>query len=80
MMTITSANGKTSEEVVVRAADDSHTPHHDELIFDRYGKNEFLTHVYQRGEKIGVAVVEPPQEESQLKGRKPVEHTEEQSQ
>jgi hypothetical protein len=82
IMTVTSADGNTSDEFLVRQATDSHVPHHNELVFNRYGNHEFLTHVYQQGEKIGVAVVEPSREESRLEkqGQTPVEHTEEQNQ
>lgn len=82
VMTVTSADGNTSDEFLVRPSVDSHVPHHNELVFNRYGKSEFLTHVYQHGEKIGVSVVEPSREESRLdkQGQTPVEHTEEQNQ
>jgi len=81
VMTVTSANGKTSHEFIVRESVDSHVPHHDELVFDRYGQNEFLTHIYQRGEKVGVTVGEPSREEAQMQkqGETAVEHTEEQT-
>ncbi len=81
-MQVTSADGNESVEFLVRQSVDSHTPRHTELIFNRYGEEEFLTHIYERGDKNGVAVVEPSRAEERLKkaGKTAVEHTEEQSQ
>lgn len=81
LMTVTSQDGKTSDEFVVRRSVDSHVPHHDELIFDRYGQQEFLTHIYEHGEKVGATIIEPSREEARMQkqGSKPVEHTEEQT-
>lgn len=81
VMTAMSQDGKEGIEFLVRRSVDSHTPRHTELIFNRYGKKEFLTHIYVIGEKNGVAVVEPSREEMRLKkqGQTPFEHTEEQS-
>lgn len=82
VMTVTSGDGNLSDEFLVRQSVDSHVPQHIELLFNRYGNNEFLTHVYQQGERIGISVVEPSREESRLQrqGQTPVEHTEEQEQ
>jgi hypothetical protein len=79
VMTVTSADGNAGAEFLVRTSIDSHTPNHTELIFDRYGNKEFLLHVYEGGNKDGVAVIEPSREESRLleRGQIPVEHTEE---
>ena len=81
-MSATSEDGNTSVEFLVRRSEDSHAPRHTELIFDRYGNNEFLLHIYEVGLKDGVTVIEPSREESRLekRGVTPVEHTEEQEQ
>jgi len=81
-MKITSADGNESVDFLVRQSTDSHTPNHTDLIFDRYGNREFLKDVYERGDKGGVAVIEPSRAEERLKkeGKTAVEHTEEQSQ
>jgi hypothetical protein len=80
VMTARSASGDAAVEFLVRNSIDSRTPNHTELIFDRYGSKEFLTHVYEIGNKVGIAVIEPSREESRLlkQGQHPVEHTEEQ--
>ena len=81
-MLVTSANGDTSVEFLVREATDSHVPKHSELVFRRYEKKEFLAKIFEVGTKDGVAVEELSHEEARLKkqGQKAVEHTEEQSQ
>ncbi|HTX76714.1 MAG TPA: hypothetical protein VMD29_10960 [Terracidiphilus sp.] len=80
VMTVNSKDGGTSVEFLVRPSQNSHVPNHNELVFDRYGSKDFLINIYQRGEPIGVAVVEPSREESRLlkMGQIPAEHTEEQ--
>ena len=80
IMTVTSADGGTAAEFLVRTSYDTHTPKHSELEFNRYGNKEFLTHIYQAGSKIGVAVVDPSREEGRLKkqGQSATPHTEEQ--
>ena len=82
LMTVTSADGNTSDEFLVRRSIDSQVPHHTELVFNRYGDQEFLTDIYEHGEKTGIAVVEPSREQSRLQklGQDPVVHTEEQDQ
>ena len=77
-MTIQSKNGDYGAEFLVRQSDDSHTPRHTELIFNRYGHHEFLEKIYQNGSKIGIAVAEPSHEEARLQkqGQTPVTHTE----
>ena len=79
-MRATSADGRTSTEFLVRESEDSHTPRHSELIFNRYGSKEFLARIYQVGTKDGVAVADVSREEGRLqkKGQKAAEHTEEQ--
>lgn len=79
-MTVTSRDGDTSADFLVRDSIDSHVPRHTELVFNRYGNKEFLANVYQIGAKTGVAVIEPSREESRLlkQGQAPVQHTEEQ--
>ncbi len=80
-MTATSADGNAGIEFLVREAIDSHTPKHTELVFNRYGNKEFLTHVYEAGNKSGVAVALTSREEARLRksGKTPFEHTEEQA-
>ena len=80
LMTVYTANGSTGAEFLVQQSTDSHTPRHTELFFDRYGNKEFLTHIYEQGDKFGVRVVEPSRIEARLQkqGVTPVEHTEEQ--
>jgi len=78
-MIVTNKDNDTSVEFLVRNSIDSHVPQHSELMFNRYGTKEFLTNLYDRGEKLGVAVIEPSREESRLlrEGRQGVPHTEE---
>lgn len=81
VMNVKSVNGDLSEDFLVRQADDNTVPNHAELIFDRYGNEEFLNKVFAPGEKIGVAVVEPSREEAKLdhQGQHYIEHTETES-
>lgn len=80
IMTVSSAAGGASAEFLVRTSDDSHTPRHSELVFNRYGTKEFLTHIYQAGSKVGVTIDDASREEGRLKkqGQNPTPHTEEQ--
>lgn len=80
IMTVSSAAGGASAEFLVRTSYDAHTPKHSELVFNRYGNKEFLTHIYQRGTKVGVSVVDASREEARLKkqGQSAAAHTEEQ--
>lgn len=73
------ADGKAGVEFTVRNSTDSHTPRHTELVFKRYGSREFLKHIYESGDKVGVTVTEPSRMESRLiaQGQKGEEHTEE---
>ncbi len=78
-MTITNAVADTSVEITVRQSDNSDTPKHNELVFNRYGDKEFLTKIYEAGASTGIAVDQSPQEARlQKQGQHPVEHTEEQ--
>jgi len=81
IMTASSADGRTSTEFMVRASDDSHTPKHSELLFNKYGSKEYLTHIYESGTKAGVAVIDESRSETRLKkqGQHATEHTEEQA-
>ena len=81
IMSATSADGGTSAEFMVRASDDAHTPRHSELIFNKYGNKEYLTHIYETGTKTGVAVTDESRSETRLKkqGQHATEHTEEQA-
>ena len=65
-------------EFLVREARANHTPQHSELVFSRYGNQEFLTRIFEQGSKLGSAVAEAPRAELKLqkKGQHPVEHTE----
>ena len=78
VMTVTSADGKSSDEFLVQQAQASSTPAHTELIFNRYGKKEFLSKVFEGGNPAGVGVADVSQEEKQLQaqGKKPTTHTE----
>lgn len=80
VMTVTSQDGNTSAEFLVREATLPTAPKHSELVFDRYGTHEFLAKIFENGSKIGEAVVEPSREETRLQkqGQQPVEHVEEQ--
>lgn len=77
-MNVKSVNNDLSEDFLVRQSDDKTVPNHAELIFDRYGNEEFLSKIYAPGKKIGAAVVEPSREEAKLDhaGRHYEEHTE----
>lgn len=79
-MVATNDRKDTSVEFLVRESIDPNTPHHSELVFNRYGNKEFLTKVYESGSRAGVAVMEPSRQELRLQkqGQHPVEHTEEQ--
>ncbi len=77
-MTVKSVNGDLAEDFLVRQSDDKTVPNHAELIFQRYGNEEFLHKIYAPGKRIGVAVVEPSREQAKLnhEGQHYVEHTE----
>jgi hypothetical protein len=79
-MAVTRADGNAGAEFLVRMSIDSHTPKHSELVFKRYDDQEFLTHIYEAGDKSGVAVLESSRVEARLQklGKVPVERTEEQ--
>lgn len=78
VMMATRADGEAGAEFLVRDSTDSRTPHRTELVFNRYGNEEILTHVYERGDKDGVAVVEPSHEQARLEkqGKTPFVHSE----
>lgn len=77
-MKVTSADGKDSDMFAVRESQAPKTPAHTELVFRRYGETEFLSKIYEGGNKIGVAVSEPSKQEKQLKaqGQQATEHSE----
>lgn len=79
-MTVANADDTVEVDFLVRSSVDDHTPRHSELVFNRYGKKEFLQDIYQAGDKDGEAVIEPSREERSLmkQGQKPFRHTEEQ--
>lgn len=78
IMTVTSADGKSTDEFLVQQAQAQSTPAHTELIFNRYGKKEFLSKVFESGNPAGVGVADVSQEEKQMQaqGQKPITHTE----
>jgi hypothetical protein len=78
VMTVTSADGKNSDQFLVRDSQASTTPAHTELIFRRYGNVEFLSKIFAAGNKLGVAVSEPSKQEKELQaqGKQPTEHAE----
>jgi hypothetical protein len=79
-MTVTSADGNAATEFLVRESQANHVPQHTELVFNRYGKEEYLRRIYEKGNQIGVALEEPSRKELRLQkaGQHPVEHTESQ--
>lgn len=80
VMTTTSANDKTIVESIVRESVADHTPRHSELFFRKYGNTEFLSKLFEKGSKIGVAVAEAGREEARVAkhGLHGMEHSEEQ--
>lgn len=56
VMEISSANGRTSTLFNVRDSQAAANPPKDELIFDKYGDQYFLSKVYEQGNKYGSAV------------------------
>lgn len=79
-MTVSSADGRTSADFLIRDSQADHTPKHSELVFNRYGNQEFLKHIYEVGTKDGVTVMEASRAEERLKkqGQSATSHTEEQ--
>lgn len=78
IMRVTSADGKLSDEFLVRQSQAPMRPAHTELIFRRYGDKEFLSKIYESGNKSGVAVSSVSAQEKELKaqGQQSVEHSE----
>lgn len=78
VMTITNDKNDTGVEFLVRESILPTPPQRTELIFNRYGNKEFLTGVYEAGNKYGVAVAESSRAELRLQkqGQHPVEHAE----
>lgn len=79
VMSVVSADGKQSDDFMVRQSQAPTPPAHSMLVFRRYGDKEFLSKVYQAGNAVGVAVAEPSKLERQLmaQGQRASEHTEE---
>jgi hypothetical protein len=77
-MIVTSVDGKNSDQFLVRQSQAATTPAHTELVFRRYGDKEFLSKVFEAGNKAGVAISEPSklEKELQAQGRQAMEHTE----
>jgi hypothetical protein len=80
IMTATNQNDKTSVAFIVRNTIDSHTPAHTELIFRKYGNTEFLSKIFEGGDKLGAEVTETSREEARLvkQDQQPTMQTEEQ--
>ena len=80
VLTTTSANDKTIVESIVRESVADHTPRHSELVFRKYGNTEFLSKLFEKGSKIGVAVAETDRKEARVAkhGLHGMEHSEEQ--
>jgi hypothetical protein len=80
-MDVMRADGEAGAQFLVRQSIDSKTPQHTQLVFLRYGHKEFLEHVYDRDDKMGVTVLEPSRVQAllQKQGDKPIEHTEDQN-
>ncbi len=78
VMTVAGADGKNSDEFLVRESQAQSTPAHTELVFRRYGNVEFLSKIFVAGNKLGVAVSEPSKQEKELlaQGKQPTEHAE----
>lgn len=78
IMTVTSADGKNSDVFSVRESQAPATPARTELVFRRYGDKEFLSKIYEGGNKLGVAVLGASKMEKQLQaqGQQPTEHSE----
>ena len=79
-MQVSSADGNTLELFLVNEAEAPKVPSRSELIFNRYGKDEYLEKVFEAGSRMGVSVAEPSRAElrEQRKGHHPVTHSEEQ--
>lgn len=75
---MSATNVKTGEKAIFIVSQSTREtpPTHSEAVFDRIGNKEFLTHIYQGGSPIGVAV-QPSREEARLKkqGQTAVEDT-----
>ena len=80
VMTATNVNDKTSVESIVRESIADHNPRHSELVFRKYGNAEFLSKLFEKGSKIGVAVAETDRKEARVAkhGLHEMEHSEEQ--
>lgn len=78
VMTATSADRNTAVEFLVRQSEANHEPKHTEMVFNRYGNEEFLSRIYEKDNRYGVAVAEPSRKELRLEkaGQHLIEHTE----
>lgn len=78
VLIVSSLNGKDSDQALVNQSAAPSTPAHTELIFSRYGNKEFLSKIYEGGNKSGIAVADLSGEEKELQaqGQKPTEHSE----
>jgi len=78
VMTVRSVTGNESVEFLVRQSEADHIPQHTELVFNRYGNDEFLRRIFEKGNRHGVTVEEPSREEVRLQkeGQHGIEHTE----
>jgi len=80
LMIARNGRGDNVDQFSVRPSIDQLTPRHSQLIFNKYGHTEFLSKIYEGGNRDGVAVSEISGREARLirDGHHPVEHTEEQ--
>lgn len=80
VMTARDSKGDVVAQFNVRQSIDNHRPKHSELVFNKFGHEEFLSKIYEGGSKNGVAVTETSKEEARLvkDGQHGTEHTEEQ--
>jgi len=78
VMTARNSKGDIVDQFSVRQSIDNHRPRHSALVFEKYGHTEFLSKIYESGNKNGVAVSEQSKEEARLMhdGQHAVEHTE----
>jgi hypothetical protein len=79
VMTAQNEKGDNVAQFTVRQSVDKRRPKHSELVFKKYGNTEFLSKIYENGNKNGLAVSESSKEEARLmkEGQHGMEHSEE---
>jgi hypothetical protein len=76
VMELRSENDKIAVNFPVEATRAAMTPSHAELVFDRYGNTDFLTKIFEPGNRDGAKVVMTRSElEKQKNGAMPEEHS-----